>query len=296
MNIKRVIWGPLLSIIFLAFFVYSVSWIKLFFGFIDSQVIPASLPSAVNVILSQVPKPELTAKSAISIESNLKGDRRIIFEKDINSQFPIASLTKLMTAVVVLENYDLSQVATVNKIANKFTPVESDVELGDTFAVDNFLNIMLVGSSNRAAFTLSEIVGTEKFVELMNGKAQELGMLQTIFADPAGISPKNVSTTNNLINLAEYILENYPEISQISSIKEIHIYNFGDLKNTNELLNQMSDIVCGKTGFTASAMGCLLLVTHSPENNNYLISIVLGAEDRFLEMKNLVNWSNLMCK
>jgi len=303
MDIKRAVGGFLLSFVFLAFFVYSISCVKLFFDSLDSRIFLGSLPDSINIensipesVLPQISKPELTAKSAITVESDLQGTRKVIFDKDADAQLPIASLTKLMTAVIILEDYDLSQIISVSETANAHAPVEQDIKLGDTMSVENFLYIMLVGSSNKAAYALSEVIGTQEFVELMNQKAQEIGMQNTALADPAGLSPQNLSTVNDLVKLAEYILNNYPKIAWTSSIKELHIYNFGDLKNTNELLGDMPGIVCGKTGFTAAAKGCLLLVVNNSKNNNYLISVILGADNRFSEMKNLINWSSTMCK
>lgn len=294
MDKKRAVTGFILSVVFLSIFVYSISYLKLFFDSLDnSQAFLGSMSAPIAV---QTPKLELTAESAISVKSNLQNNRRIIFEKDSNAQLPIASLTKLMTAVVVLENYDLSQTISVNETADAYAPLEHDVKLGDEMTTENFLDIMLVGSSNKAAYALSGVLGTEEFVGLMNQKAREIGMQSTAFVDPSGLSPQNLSTVKDLVVLADYILENYPRIARSSSIKELHIYGFGDLKNTDKLLAEIPDVVFSKTGFTTKAKGCLLMVLNDSESNDYLISVVLGADDRFVEMKNLINWSSVVYK
>jgi len=240
-----------------------------------------------NIDEVQVKEPEL--KSALSIETNLLDEQKIIFKKSSNSILPIASLTKLMTAVVSFDNYDLSESVTVSKEADSQSSMKIDLKEGDTFSIAEVLHIMLVESSNKAAYALSEKMGEEDFVFLMNKKASQIGLKNTYFSDPTGLSSSNVSTTEDLAALAEYILSNYPDIAQMTIAKNYTLDNFGEIKNTNNLLSEFSEIVLGKTGFTNSANGCLLVALFNPENNNYTINVVLGADDRFLEMRKLIN-------
>ncbi len=254
--------------------------------------------TADEIVVLPANKPEVNAKSAISIESNLQDQSKVIFEKDSNLQLPIASLTKLMTAIVVLENYNLSDLVIVSKIADSQDVVKQDVKIGDKLSVEGFLDIMLIESSNKSAYALSELIGEEKFVMMMNKKAKDLGLKNTFFADPTGLSAQNVSTANDLAKLAETILKNYPEIARISKAKTFYIKGFGQVENTDQLLSEVPDIVCSKTGFTNEAKGCLLLVINSQRDNNYKINIILGADDRFLEMKKIINWldANYQCQ
>jgi D-alanyl-D-alanine carboxypeptidase len=127
----------------------------------------------------------------------------------------------------------------------------------------------------------------------MNLKAKKIGLKNTFFADPTGLSAQNVSTVNDLMTLAKYILKNYPEIAQITTIKNYELDNLGKITNTNQLLTDVPEIIFSKTGFTNYANGCLLIAINNLENNNYLINIILGADDRFLEMKKLINWKNI---
>ena len=94
-----------------------------------------------------------------------------------------------------------------------------------------------------------------------------MGMKNTFFADPTGLSPNNVSTASNLVKLAEYILKNYPKISEISSLKEISIPGFGDVTNTNRLVGEVPGVICSKTGFTQEADGCLLLIMRNQKKH-----------------------------
>lgn len=316
MNLKRAIGGLLLAFVFLIFFAYIISGVKWILEnpsqSQNKEALSGSVSGGVQNITSEkvaennvqpVPEPaptlEVNAKSAISVESNLKDENKIIFEKDSVAPLPIASLTKLMTAIIVLDNYNLSDTITVDKVADSQDALKQDVKLGDTLSVESFLDIMLVGSSNKSAYALSEgpgeFLGEQKFVELMNQKAKDLGLQNTFFADPTGLSSEDVSTVGDLAKLTEYILKNYPQIPNISQAKEFYVSNFGTITNTDQLLGEIPEIVCSKTGFTTAAKGCLLLVVNNPKNNDYLINVILGADDRFSEMKKLINWSSAIC-
>jgi D-alanyl-D-alanine carboxypeptidase (penicillin-binding protein 5/6) len=196
----------------------------------------------------------------VSVETNLEGKQKVLFEKNIDSVLPIASITKLMTAVVAIDNRTQQNIQ---------------------------LQMMIVGSSNEAANVLAGEVSN--FVDLMNQKAREIGLEKTIFADPTGLSSQNISTVKDLAKFTEYILKNYPEIAQISKIKQLYVPRIGIIENTDQLLQEVPDAVCSKTGFTNDAKGCLLLVVRNKQNNDYLINIVLGADDRFVEMRKLIS-------
>lgn len=298
MNFNRAISGFLLSFVFLFIFVYLISGAQLFLGSVSNSV--SSMAEQNIVAESEAgntvpPAPEINAESAISVESNLSDVNKIIFEKNSNIKLPIASLTKLMTAIIVLDNYDLSKNITVDKLADSQVPMKQDVKFGDAMPVESFLEIMLIKSSNKSAYALSELIGAQKFVALMNQKAKDLGLVNTFFTDPTGLSPQNISTANDLAKLAEYIFKNYPKIADISRAKELDVPGFGKIENTDQLLAEVPEIVCSKTGFTTEAKGCLLLVMNNPKNNDFIINIILGADDRFLEMKKLIDWQNIVC-
>jgi D-alanyl-D-alanine carboxypeptidase len=325
MNLKRIVAGPLLALVFIVFFAYMISNLQwIYNGYLQPKikdvstagisastqniittsepsvdknfVMPNSGPVVTEPIITKGAETKINAKSAVSIESNLSGQKKIIFEKNADAILPIASLTKFMTAIIVLDNYNLSDTWTVSELAGEQASAGQDVKLGDKMIVDSFLQIMLIESSNRSAYALSEIIGTQKFVELMNIKAKELGLENTSFEDPTGISSKNLSTAKDLAKLTEYILKNYPKIADISKSKELYIMGFGRVVNTDQLLGEIPEIVCSKTGFTTSAKGCLLLAISNPKNNDYFINIVLGADERFSEMKKLINLSNAICE
>ncbi|MCX6719566.1 MAG: serine hydrolase [Candidatus Staskawiczbacteria bacterium] len=291
-NRLKFIKGFFLSFVFLLIFVYAVIDLQSFLLGSISKPIKFVEKAPENVVVKE---PEINAGSALSVESNLSESNKILLSKDAEKSLPIASLTKLMTAIIVLDNYKLSSTATVDETADSQAPMKQDVKLGDTLTVEGFLQIMLVKSSNKSAYTLSQIMGKEAFVGLMNKKAKDIGLKNAFFVDPMGISSKNVSTASDLAKLAEYILKEYPKISDISRVKELEVPGFGKIENTDQLLGEVPEVVCSKTGFTTEAKGCLLLVINKPDNDGFLINVILGADDRFVEMKKLISWSNFIC-
>ncbi len=308
MNFKRVIEAPILALLFLTIFVYAIFGVQNFFDFLSQNMKNSQLSASVlgptqDFQLQnespgvQVPavaenaEPDISAESAISVRSDLYGAKNILFEKQSLEKLPIASLTKLMTAIVVLENYNLSDTGVVTVVADAQSPMKQDVKLGDVMSVQDFLDIMLVGSSNKSAYALADMIGVEKFVGLMNQKADDLGLKITHFKDPTGLSPENVSTAYELAQLAEYILNNYPQIAEVSKQKELYVPKFGNVINTDELLDEPLSAVFSKTGFTNEAKGCLLLVLKDSKSADYFINVILGANDRFSEMQKLISAS-----
>lgn len=313
MNTRRAVWGFLLSFVFLSFFAYIIFSMQGIFGhFFQNQGKVIFLGSVSNVLQNNTSetvtentvlvssRPGIVAKSAISVESNLqqpgRSSDKVLFEKDSDTPLPIASLTKLMTAAIVLDNYNLSDTAVVDKIADSQDPMKQDVKLGEVMTVENFLDIMLVGSSNKSAYVLSEGTGEQKFVALMNQKSKEIGLQNTFFVDPTGLSPQDISTARDLTKLAEYILKNYPKVADISKEKEIYVPGFGNVENTDQLLGEIPDTICSKTGFTTEARGCLLLVVNNSKNNDHLINVILGSDNRFQDTRNLIDLSGSKCK
>jgi len=304
MNWLRIFAGPLLAFIFLLSFTYVINGARIVFNnYSDGSLLLGSVSDGLkNTVeakteesqIEDIVLPSVDAKSAISVESDLRGLNKVIFSKDAATILPIASLTKLMTAMVVLDNYRLSDIVTVSKDADSQVPMKEDVKFGDTMPVENFLDVMLVGSSNRSAYTLSEgpggYLGMKKFVELMNIKARNLGLANTSFVEPTGLSPNNKSTASDLEKLAETILKDYPKIANITKEKQFYVPGFGNVSNTDQLLAELPDAICSKTGFTTAAKGCLLLVVNNQKNNDYIINVVLGADDRFAEMKKIINF------
>lgn len=299
MNAKRAVKGFFLSLVFLAILgslFYSLCGIFERAG----KFLPAALSEpAQKAVEPNLPQRnwqaedlQAEAEAEICAEISQNSADKILFSKNSQMRLPIASLTKLMTAIVALDNYDMSQNIEASKEAALQSPVFNDLREGDILSVESLLHIMLIESSNRAAYALSEVMPEQQFVDLMNQKAEYIGLAGTYFEESTGLSDKNYSTASDLVKLAEYILENYPKIIDISRISEFEVPGFGKISSTNQLLVEMPEIIGGKTGFTTDAKGCIILVVYNQKSDDYLVYAVLGAEDRFLEMKKLINWVN----
>ncbi len=250
---------------------------------------------------------DIGAKTAISLLIDKKGREKILFEKDMNQQMPIASLTKLMTALVVMENYDLSKEIIVSKEAVAQEGDFGKLESGEKLTVEYLLYPLLMESSNDAAFSLASDYpsSTEKtFAGLMNDESQKTGLKNTVFFNSTGLDPEesktemNLSTAYDLAKLTEKALEK-PLLWKILSLPKYQVYG-PELVNTNELLEDSvswhDKIIGGKTGYTDTAGGCMILVLKAPQKPDYLmINVILGAEgtsSRFEQMKKLVDWAN----
>ncbi|MBZ9569445.1 D-alanyl-D-alanine carboxypeptidase [Patescibacteria group bacterium] len=236
----------------------------------------------------------IQAESVVSVWIKPDGEEKILFEKEIEKVLPIASLAKLMTANVVLEYYpDLSQTIEISQEAVFQTEDFGDLKIGERLSVKDLLYIMLIESSNDAAFALTEIIGEEGFVGLMNLEAKFLGMENSYSVDSTGISSENRSSVKDLIILTKHLLER-PLIWEILGEPEFDLYGpdgvfHHKLLNTNELLGEIPQTVGGKTGFLPEAKGCFLLVLKAPKNKGFLINVILGSENKFEEMKKLIN-------
>ena len=245
---------------------------------------------------------DIEAKSAISVFVDPGGKEKILLKKDANQKLPIASLTKLISARVVLDDYDLDRIVEISEQAAQ-TPESEETRLkeGESFQVKALLRSMLIESNNIAAYALAEVVGEKEFVELMNLTAKDLGLENTHFVNSTGLDPKNYgnainySTAQDLLKLTEHSLSEEPLIWTILATPEFDLYSSDgsfhhEVVTTNELLREFPSLVGSKTGETPQAGGCLLLVLRAPKDQGYLINVILNSQDRFKEMRELVDW------
>jgi len=255
----------------------------------------------------QKPNLDLQARAAISVKINKAGREIILFKKNINQPFPIASLTKLITAIIILEdkNYDLEKSCTISEKAANQENVPNygnlDSEKGKKFKVKDLLDLMLIYSSNDAAWALSEVIGVDQFVLKMNQKARDLGLESTHFINPTGLDPDelhydsatlpylNYSSASNLVKISQYILKEHPLIFEISLKKPLYLVQDGifDLFLTQEVIG-------GKTGYTDEAGGCIIFIFKDARGNLF-INVILGAPSsaaRIEEMQKLIDWIN----
>ncbi|MDO8739964.1 MAG: serine hydrolase [Candidatus Woesearchaeota archaeon] len=249
----------------------------------------------------QIEDLKIDAEAAISVETDLLVQKKVLFKKNETKILPIASLSKLMTALVVLNNYDLKEKITITESDVLQEGEQGDLKAGQTLSAKDLLYTTLIESSNDATFALSSVMGQDKFVDLMNKEANNIGLQNTHFADSSGLDERSYSTAKDLVVLTEHLLNKYPLVWQIIGLKEYDLYlDNGQLHhkliNTNKLLGEIPEVIGGKTGFTNYAKGTFLVVEKSPVEGNYLIHVVLGSADRLEEMKKIINWLNVAYK
>lgn len=232
--------------------------------------------------------PELSAQGVYVID--LENFTPILKINEHNRFYP-ASTTKIITALVAYDIYRPDQIITVKKPINE-GQIMNLVD-GEKITVENLLYGILVHSANDAAYALAENYGFEKFIFLMNKKAQQLKMKNTHFKNPAGLDDQNQYTTPFDLALASRQLLKNPYLSKIVSTKEITISDidfkyFHQLKNVNKLLGEIAGVGGLKTGYTEEA-GENLVSFYKNNNHQYLL-VILKSEDRFTDTENIIQW------
>ena len=251
-----------------------------------------------------VQMPEIQARAALSTFVSPNRTSRILYKKDEGEPFLIASLTKLMTSLVALKLYVPTQEIAITRDILQEQGETGYLREGDVFSVKDLLYLVLMESSNDAASALAEPLGRALFIQYMQAQAEELDMADTSFANPTGLDPPaggeqgNYSTAADLTKLAVHLMEQHPQVFDILSQEELDLYTLtGEfhhtMKNTNLLLDYSewpARILGGKTGSTPLAKESLILLLESPDHKGYIVNVVLGSEDRFLEMRTLLQW------
>ena len=235
---------------------------------------------------------ELSARAALAYDL---GSGAMLFGKNFDEQLPIASLTKLATALTAVEFIDSDDVASIKESDVKIVGSNMGLLPMEKIKALDLLKAMLISSSNDAATALARFVAgsEEKFVEMMNRKAESLGMSSSHFSNPVGWDDaRNYSTASDLMLLAEEISEN-PVLSEIVGIKELEIKSTDGrithkIKTTNKLLLEDPKVVGMKTGFTSAAKGNLMIRART--GNADIITVVLGSDNREEDTRNLLNW------
>lgn len=209
--------------------------------------------------------PNFSSNSLLVVNQNTG---EIKFTKNAEEQVPIASITKLMTAMVVLDaDLPMSEMVTItDNDVDRIKGTSSRLPLGTTFSRDDMLKLALMSSENRAAYALSRQYpgGRPAFIRAMNAKALSLGLMQTHFSDPTGLSPDNQSTAHDLYQLVAAAYQ-YPLIRQATTTPEYEVTVTGRqrpllYKNTNVLVRKGDwNIGLSKTGFINEAGRCLVM-------------------------------------
>ena len=246
-----------------------------------------SLFTNVNTVYAEDSNaPEISSQAAILIDNKTN---RILYDKNANERMFPASTTKILTAILVLENCSLDEIVTASYDAIMSIPngyVTANIQGEEQFTVEQLLQLLLVHSANDAANVLAEHVGgsTESFVSMMNTKVNELGLSNTHFTNTYGLQDNNHYTTAyDLSIIMQYCLKNdtFRKLAGSASCS-IPATNKSDIRyytSTNDLLvpdNPLyySYVTVGKTGFTTEAGQCLVSCAY--RNDIELICVVLG--------------------
>ncbi|MFQ2319619.1 D-alanyl-D-alanine endopeptidase [Aeromonas hydrophila] len=269
-------------------------------------LVPVSMESAqANPFSAQSHSPnsfleqrnDLALSSAAFVVANPRTGE-VLSERNANRVMPIASITKLMTALVVLDaNQRLSEMLTVTMAdVDRLKGTGSRLAVGSRLSRADMLHIALMSSENRAASALARNYpgGRKAFIEAMNAKARMLGMWSTQFSDSTGLTPRNVSSAHDLAKLVA-AASTYPLIRQYSSTEERMVRN-GKRQlhylNSNRLVREGSwPISLSKTGYIREAGRCLVMATQI--NREPVIMVLLNADTpnaRVADAKRIKSW------
>lgn len=234
------------------------------------------------------PPPTIGVKSAAIADIETGS---ILWSLNPDMRWPLASITKLMSAVVVSRNMPLNQ-STTMAIADFPDDSSNDMKPGDNFTIGDLRSAMLVESNNEAANAIANFYGYGNFVAAMNAKAKEWGLGDTYYDGPIGLSAANQSTANNLVGLAKHIYAQYPEVFQLTKTKSVDIAELNSgrkiaVNNINFFAGE-DDFLGGKTGYTDEAHGNLLSLFSYKKRP--ILVIVLGTDDRFGDTTKLLSW------
>lgn len=239
--------------------------------------------------------PDLRAAAAIIYNPETN---QVLWEENSQDERSIASITKVMTATVFLENSpDLSTPVTIVR-SDVYRASTTHLRLNDKVTVDDLLHLLLIPSDNAAARALARVSpqGSAGFIRRMNEKAIEMGLRSTHYADPSGLLSDNVSSAYDMARLIAHASAD----ERIGSIMRTPEYAVRTpkrsmtIRSTNHLLGRADvDVLAGKTGFISKSGYCLATLLRLPQSGQQVAVVVLGARSnagRFLETQNLFNW------
>lgn len=275
-------------------------------GHINNGFLDLNISLTENNFVEEVPQRiysdyldvKITAQSAIAVDAQ---SGAILYKKNTQEIRSIASITKLMTALVFLDHNPGWQ--------NEFYTIASDrrnggiihLNTGEIISIKNLFYTALTASDNDAAMALARSTGLneDEFIEKMNTKAQELNLKNTIFFDPTGLNFNNKSTAEDIVKLVNFALQK-EEIKTATGLKS---YEFEvrskekkrtvKLRNTDWLIGSYLNVVGGKTGHLEEAGYCLGVKIKGDQEGQEIIVVVLGSEtnfDRFQDVKAISDW------
>lgn len=256
---------------------------------------PVPLPSTLTLAVKRLNAPsEEVQIGALRYALLDAGSGEILVGKDLDRTVLPASTTKIMSALVVLEDMDLEATASVSATFNRDGRIMGLLP-GEHIKVKDLLAGLLIHSANDAGSVLAETYpgGEENFVKAMNEKTADLSMNNTHFTNPVGFTDSlHFTTVRDMLTLAREAM-NHAKIRELVKAKEIVVKSTDGLiehrlESTNELLGKMEGLEGIKTGWTEESGECL--VAQATRGEQKLISVVFNSPDRFEETKTLLEW------
>jgi D-alanyl-D-alanine carboxypeptidase (penicillin-binding protein 5/6) len=264
--------------------------------FLNREVSSLNLwtPSLGNKVLTKLQAPNISAGSVLIYDTTSK---QVLYSKDPKQRLPMASLTKIMTAVIALEN---------KKKDDRYRVLQEDLvgedsmglTAGETLTLSDLLYGIMLNSGNDAAETLATNFpkGRNAFIKAMNDKIKTLGLSDTNFTNPSGLEGdgKQYTTAYDLLVITQYALTNFPLFDQVVSTFDYNIpysslHKAFYLENQTNLLTSYPGVKGVKTGYTPEAGLCL--VTYLDYDGHKIIGVILGSDDRRGEMIELLDYS-----
>ena len=234
----------------------------------------------------------LTSKSILVYDLSTGS---VIFEKNSKTRMPMASLTKIMTAIIAMEN---PKTGGLYQVKNENLVGEDSMGLnaGEVLSLEELLYGLLLPSGNDASEVLASNYepGRDEFIRAMNDKARALGLVDTRFSNPSGLQGDGTqyTTAYDLLVMTRYAMENYPQFNQIVSTPYLNIpesthHKEYNLYNETNLLTTYPGVAGVKTGYTPEAGMCL--ISYLNYKDHKIISIILNSENRRTEMKEILD-------
>ncbi len=221
----------------------------------------------------------------------------LLMEQKSNHSHPIASITKLMTAVVATENIDPDQKITLSQdmfLVNAWQRPSPAIYPGVTLAVKDLIKATLIQSTNDAAQCLASVVTEAEFIKMMNEKAREIGMRNTFFYDAHGLSSLNRSSAPDIAKLIVYVSKFHPEILEITKDENFQLPGkcpqhdwLCTFKNLNTF-HGIASFMGGKTGYTTAAGNTFAGIFEF--NESPYVIVLLNTPSRTLDTQKIANW------
>lgn len=257
----------------------------------------------VDKVLAFDRAPDITATSAFFVDTNTG---QVLYQKNPQQKLPIASLTKIMTVIVVLENKKFSDNFDISQSAAAADPDKMQLIAGEKLTLEELLDGVFTVSANDAAEAIAEDTtgSRDEFIDLMNSEAKQIGMKNTLFINPTGLKEdlpdgqsgekQQYSTAFDVALMARYAIKHWPHLVDISSQPHIYLpqtstHQDYDLYSGINLLTTYPGVVGFKTGFTPDAG--LTLVTLARKGGHEVLGVLLGAEDRRDDARSLLDYS-----